>query len=122
MPPAFTRATIRRRLTTLDEFLDLELRTGTIVSAEILRGARTPALALRIDFGERGVRSGTAEITDLYEADELVGLQVAAILNLPPREVAGLTVQALVLTAVNSRGERTLLIPERPVPDGTKVS
>ena len=122
MPLPVTRATIRRRLTTLDEFLDLELRTGTIVSAEILKGARTPALALRIDFGERGVLNGTAEITDLYEADELVGLQVAAILNLPAREIAGFPVQALVLTALDNRGERTLLIPERPVPDGTRVS
>ena len=54
-------------MASLDDFLDLELRTGTIVSAEVLRGARTPTLALRIDFGERGVLGGTAEITDLYE-------------------------------------------------------
>ena len=115
------RATIRQRLASLDEFLDLELRTGTIVAAEVLKGARTPSLALRIDFGERGVLGGTAEITDLYEAEDLVGLQVAAILNLPPRRVAGFLVQALVLTADNGRGEHTLLIPERPVPDGAKV-
>jgi tRNA-binding protein len=115
-------ATIRRRLASLDEFLDLELRTGTIVSAEVLKGARTPALALKIDFGERGVLGGTAEITDLYEADDLVGLQVAAILNLPEHRVAGFPVQALVLTVDNGRGEHTLLIPERPVPDGAKVS
>ena len=122
MSPDQSQATIRRRLATLDEFLDLELRTGTIVYAEALKGARTPALALKIDFGERGVLNGTAEISDLYEPEELVGLQVAAVLNLPPRRVAGFPVQALVLTAVNVRGERTLLIPERPVPDGTKVS
>jgi tRNA-binding protein len=109
-------------LATLDEYLDLEVRTGTIVSAEVLKGARTPALALRIDFGERGVRSGIAEINDLYEADDLVGLQVAAILNLPPRRVAGFPVEALVLTVDNGRGEHALLIPERPVPDGAKVS
>jgi tRNA-binding protein len=109
-------------LATLDEYLDLEVRTGTIVSAEVLKGARTPALALRIDFGERGVRSGLAEINDLYEADDLVGLQVAAILNLPPRLVAGFPVEALVLTVDNGRGEHALLIPERPVPDGAKVS
>jgi tRNA-binding protein len=108
-------------LATLDEFSDLELRTGTIVSAEVLKGARTPALALRIDFGERGVLTGTAEITDLYDTEDLVGLQVAAILNLPSRRVAGFPVQALVLTVDNGRGEHTLLIPERPVPDGAKV-
>jgi tRNA-binding protein len=109
-------------LATLDEYLDLEVRTGTIVSAEVLKGARTPALALRVDFGSRGVLNGTAEITDLYEADDLVGLQVAAVLNLPERKVAGFPVQALVLTVDNGRGEHALLIPERPVPDGAKVS
>lgn len=108
-------------MATLDEFLDLELRTGTIVSAEVLQGARTPAFALKIDFGERGVLGGTAEIADLYEPDDLVGLQVAAILNLPPRRVAGFPVEALVLTVDNGRGEHALLIPERPVPDGAKV-
>jgi tRNA-binding protein len=104
-------------LASLDEFLDLELRTGTIVAAEVLKGARTPSLALRIDFGERGVLGGTAEITDLYEADDLVGLQVAAILNLPPRRVAGFPVQALVLTVDNGSQGAHLLIPEQPVPD-----
>jgi tRNA-binding protein len=111
-----------RSLATLDEFLDLEVRAGTIVSAEPLRGARMPTLALRIDFGDRGQKTGTAEITDLYDADELVGLQVAAIVNLPPRRVAGFSAETLVLTVVNTRGEHTLLIPERPVPDGAKVS
>ena len=65
---------------------------------------------------------GTAEITDLYEADDLVGLQVAAILNLPPRGWPGSRSEVLVLTVDNGRGENILLIPERPVPDGAKVS
>jgi tRNA-binding protein len=109
-------------LATLDEFLDLEVRAGTIVSAERLRGARTPTIALRIEFGERGSKTGTAEITDLYDPEELVGLQVAAVVNLPARRVAGFSAEVLVLTVDNGRGEHTLLIPERPVPDGAKVS
>jgi tRNA-binding protein len=108
-------------LTTREEFLDLEVRTGTIVAAEALKGARTPTLALRVDFGEAGVKPGTAEISDLYDAKELVGLQVVAVMNLPPRRVAGLLVEIGVLTVANGRGERTLLIPERPVPDGARV-
>ena len=81
-----------------------------------------PTVALRIDFGESGQKTGTAEITDLYDPDELVGLQVAAVVNLPPRRVAGVSAEVLVLTLDNGRGEHTLLIPERPVPDGAKVS
>jgi tRNA-binding protein len=108
-------------LASLDDFLSLEVRVGTIVSARPLRGALRPSLALEIDFGEQGRRAASAEITDLYQADELVGLQVAAVLNLPARQVAGLESQVLVLSVDNGRGEHLLLIPERPVPDGARV-
>jgi len=108
-------------LASLDDFLSLEVRVGTIVSARPLKGARRPSLALEIDFGEHGRRAASAEITDLYQADELVGLQVAAVLNLPARLVAGLESQVLVLSVDNGRGEHILLIPERPVPDGARV-
>lgn len=114
--------TIRPALANLEEFLALDLRVGTIVSAEILRGARTPAFALRVDFGALGVRSCSAEIADLYEPGELVGLQVVGVVNIPPKRVAGMESEAAVLVADNGKGERMLLIPERPVPDGAKVS
>jgi tRNA-binding protein len=108
-------------LASLDAFLSLDIRVGTIVSAELLKGARVPAFALRVDLGTLGVRTACAPLTDLYEADALVGLQVAAIVNLPPEEVAGLTTDVLVLTADNGRSERALLLPEQPVPDGARV-
>jgi tRNA-binding protein len=107
---------------TIEEFLALDLRVGTVVSAEALPGARRPSLALKVDFGELGVRASSATITDLYAADELVGLQVVAVMNLPPRRVAGYESQVLVLAADNGRGERILLMPERPLPDGAKVA
>lgn len=108
-------------MATVADFLNLDVRVGTIVSAEPLPGARKPALALRIHFGDLGTRVSTAQITDLYEPGELVGLQVVAIVNFPPKRVAGIDSEVLVLAADNGRGEHAILIPERPVPDGAKV-
>jgi tRNA-binding protein len=108
-------------LASLDDFLSLQIRVGTIVSAQLQKGAPKPALALRIDFGELGSRNASAPITDLYDPEELVGLQVVAVINLPSRRVAGLDSEVVVLAADNGRGERTLVIPERPVPDGARV-
>ena len=103
-------------MASVDDFLSLDVRVGTIVSAEPLAGARKPALALRITFGELGVKESSAQVTDLYEASELVGLQVVAIVNFPSKRVGGFESEVLVLAADNGRGEHTLLIPERPVP------
>jgi tRNA-binding protein len=109
-------------LATVEDFLALEVRVGTVVAAEVLRGARKPAFSLQIDFGEAGVKAASAQITDLYEAEDLVGLQVVAVINIPARRVAGLLSDVLVLAVGNGKGESVLLIPERPVPDGGKVS
>jgi tRNA-binding protein len=108
-------------LATVEDVLALDVRVGTIVAAEALRGARRPAIALKVDFGELGVRSACAEVNDLYEPGGLVGLQVVAVVNVPSSRVAGLDSQALVLSVDNGRGERILVIPERPVPDGGRV-
>jgi len=95
---------------------------GTVVAAEVLRGARKPAFSLQVDFGTLGRRRSSAQISDLYEPSDLVGLQAIAVVNLPPRRVAGLESEVLVLAVENGKGENVLLIPERPVPDGGKVS
>lgn len=108
-------------MATVDEIGALDIRVGTIASARVLRGARKPSFVLEIDFGELGSRSSAAQIADLYEAEDLVGLQVAAVVNLPPREVAGFLSESLVLAVADGKGETVLLIPERPVPDGGRV-
>ena len=90
-------------MASLDAFLSLDLRIGTIVSAELLKGARKPAFALRIDFGELGVRAGSAEVTDLYDAEDLVGLQVTAVVNMPPQQVAGVLCDAMVEAAIQPK-------------------
>jgi len=107
---------------TLDAFLDLDIRVGTVVSARILRGARQASYALEIDFGSLGTKTSSAQIADLYDAGEMVGLQVVAVVNFPPKRVAGFDSEVLVLAVPNGKGENVLLIPERPVPDGGKVS
>lgn len=109
-------------MATVEEFLALDVRVGTIVSAEVNRGARKPAYALRIDFGALGTRTSSAQIAALYEPTDLVGLQVIAVVNFPPRKVAGVDSEVLVLAVEDGRGQHVLLIPERPVPDGGKVS
>ena len=108
-------------MATVDEFLSLDVRVGTVVAADLLRGARKPAVRLRVDFGRLGLRSASVEIADLYEPTDLVGLQVAAVVNLPPRQVAGITSEVLILSVENDKGENVLLIPERPLPDGGRV-
>jgi tRNA-binding protein len=110
-------------LATAEDVLALDVRVGTVVSAEVLKGARKPAFALKVDFGgELGVRTSSARIADLYQPEDLVGLQVVAVVNLPSERIAGMDSEVLVLAADNGRGERILLMPERPLPDGGKVA
>lgn len=109
-------------MATVDDFEALDVRVGTVVSARPLRGARTPAFSLEVDFGVLGRKTSSAPITDLYEPEDLVGLQVVAVVNVPPRRIAGLDSEVLVLAVNNGKGESVLVIPERPVPDGGKVS
>jgi tRNA-binding protein len=108
-------------LATVDEISALDIRVGTIASARVLRGARKPSYALTVDFGELGTKSAAARIAGLYEVEDLVGLQVVAIVNVPPKDVAGFLSESIVLVAADGKGESVLLMPERPVPDGGRV-
>ena len=108
-------------MASVDDFSALDVRVGTIVGARVLRGARKPAFALSIDFGALGQRTSSARIAGLYETEDLIGLQVVAVVNFPAKRVAGFESQVLVLAVDDAKGENVLLIPERPVPDGGKV-
>ena len=109
-------------LATVEEFLALDVRVGTILSADALRGARTPSLDLTIDFGALGHRRAVVESFEHDEPSELIGLQIAAIVNLVPEQIAGVDSEARVLTVGAGPGSRALLMPERPVPDGGRLA
>ncbi len=94
---------------------------GTVREAAVLEGARRPAYRLLIDFGsEIGERASSAQLTDLYAAEELVGRRVVALVDLEPKRIAGFLSEVLVL-GVPSPGGVVLLQPERPVADGSEV-
>jgi tRNA-binding protein len=109
-------------LATIDDFAKLEIRAGTVVRAEPFTEARTPAVKLWVDFGELGVRTSSAQITMHYEPRELVGRQVVAVVNFPPRRIAGFASEVLVLGAVPREGEVILLAPDRPVANGARIA
>ena len=99
----------------------LELRVGRIARAEPNTGARKPSYRLWVDFGEAGERTSSAQLTDVYGAEELVGRQVIAAVNLGSRRIAGFVSEVLVLGVPNEAGQVVLLQPERPVPLGGRV-
>jgi len=102
-------------------FSVLDLRVGRITRAEPNVGARKPSYRLWVDFGELGERTSSAQLTDLYAAEELVGRQVIAAVNLGSRRIAGFVSEVLVLGVPSEAGQVVLLQPERPVPLGGRV-
>ncbi|WP_413377724.1 chaperone CsaA [Alkalihalobacillus sp. 1P02AB] len=109
-------------MATIEDFLELDIRTGTIVEADFFDEAKIPAIKLKINFGdELGVKSSSAQITKRYKAEQIVGQQVIAIVNFPPRRIAGFKSEVLVLGAVPNEGDVVLLKPEHQVENGTKI-
>ena len=107
----------------LESFLQLDMRVGTVISAEPFPEARKPAIKLLIDFGpELGHKRSSAQITMHYHPAELIGRQVVAAVNLGDRRIAGFVSEVLVLGGVPREGEVILLALERPVPNGTRVA
>jgi tRNA-binding protein len=103
------------------DFEKVELRAGTILAVEDFPEARKPAYKLTIDFGELGVRRSSAQITTLYTPEELVGRQVLAVLNFPPKRIAGFVSECLVTGFSTAEGDVSLVCPTHPVPNGSKL-
>jgi tRNA-binding protein len=106
---------------TFDDYLKVDIRVGTILEAALLEGARKPAYRMRIDFGEEiGVKASSAQITVHYGAAELVGRQVMAVINFPPRQIGKFMSQVLTLGFADKDGAIVLASPERAVPNGAR--
>ncbi len=105
-----------------DDFLNVELRVGKIISAEQFPEARKPAYVLHIDFGaELGTRKTSAQVTELYSTGELVGRLVVAVINFPPKQIGPIKSQCLVTGFHNETGQVALCVPDKPVPLGTRL-
>ena len=108
-------------MATIEDFEQLDLRVGRIVAAEPFPEARKPAYKLTIDFGPLGLRRSSAQLTDLYTLNDLMGRPVVAVINFPPRRIAGFLSEVLVLGVPDAEGRVALLMPERDVPLGGRV-
>ena len=105
-----------------DDFTRVDIRVGTIVEAAPLEGARKPALRLAIDFGpELGIRKSSAQITVHYTPEQLIGRQVAAVVNFPPRQIGKFMSQVLTLGFPAADGSVVLIAPDKSVPNGGKL-
>ena len=108
-------------MATFDDFMKLDIRVGTIVSAKHFEKARKPAYQLEVDMGqELGIKRSSAQITDHYRPEELVGKQVLAVVNFPPRQIANFFSEILVL-GTYSEGGVVLIRPDKPVKNGDKL-
>lgn len=106
-----------------NDFVRVELRAGTIVSAETFPEARVPAYKLLVDFGpDIGRRKSSAQITDLYDAAELVGRQVIAVINFPPKQIGPFVSECLVTGFHRDDGKVVLATVDSEVPDGAKLA
>lgn len=119
----FVGMAARKNEISLEDFEKVDIRIGTVVSARLNEEAKKPAYIIEADFGpDLGVLKSSAQITVLYQTNELVGKQIAAVVNFPEKQIAKTISQFLVLGAVGKDGKVVLLQPERPVDNGENVS
>jgi tRNA-binding protein len=105
-----------------DQFLAVDIRVGTVIGAELFPEARKPALKLTVDFGAGiGTKRSSAQITENYEIAALIGRQVAAVVNFPPRQIGKFMSEVLVLGFPDEQGSVTLFAPDKRVPNGGRL-
>lgn len=108
-------------MATFDDFLKLDIRVGTIVEANIFEKAKRPAYQLKVDFGDEiGIKKSSAQITEKYKCEDLIGKQVLAVINFPPRQIASFMSEVLVL-GTYSDGGVVLIVPDKDVKNGDKL-
>jgi tRNA-binding protein len=103
------------------DFEKIDIRIGTIIAANDFPKAKKPAYQLSIDFGELGIKQSSAQITHHYSADELIGIQVIAVVNFPPKQIANFFSECLVLGVYDEDNQVVLLKPDKKVRNGDKI-
>jgi len=108
-------------MATFDDFMKLDIRVGTIIEAKVFEKARRPAYQLKVDFGkEIGIKKSSAQITEVYKCEDLIGKQVLGVVNFPPRQVADFMSEVLVLGTYSKQGV-VLIKPDEQVENGDKL-
>lgn len=108
-------------MATIDDFIKLDIRVGTIIEAKVFEKAKRPAYQLKIDFGEEiGIKKSSAQITKVYQIDNLIGKQILAVINFPPRQIADFLSEVLVLGTYSEEGV-VLIKPDHDVKNGDKL-
>jgi tRNA-binding protein len=106
---------------TWNDFVKIDMRSGTITAAKVFEKARKPAFQLWIDFGPLGIKKSSAQITDVYELDELIGKQVIAVINFPSKQIADFMSECLVMGIYGEDNKVTLVTPDKTVKNGQKI-
>lgn len=104
-----------------DDFEKIDIRVGTIMEVNDFPKAKRPAYQITIDFGESGIKKSSAQLTNLYNKEELIGKQVVAIVNFPPKQIANFFSECLVLGVYTNQKEVVLLQPDKKVENGWKI-
>jgi len=104
-----------------DDFTKVDIRCGTILAAEVFANAKKPAYQLSIDFGSLGIKKSSAQITAHYSIENLIGKQVVAVVNFPPKQIANFMSECLVLGVYDTQNEVVLLHPSFPVQNGQPI-
>jgi len=105
-----------------EDFEKVEMRVGTVIQVEDFPEARNPSYKLLIDFGKLGQKKTSAQITKLYEKEQLLNKQVVAVTNFPPKQIANFLSECLVLGVVGDEKEVVILMPERKVKNGDRIA
>ncbi|SMC42083.1 tRNA-binding protein [Moheibacter sediminis] len=104
-----------------DDFEKVDMRVGTILEVNDFPKARKPAYQLTMDFGELGIKKSSAQIVSLYNREELIGKQVIAVVNFPPKQIANFISECLVLGVYNENSDVVLLTPDKKTDNGCKI-
>ncbi|MCX8179556.1 MAG: tRNA-binding protein [Candidatus Aenigmarchaeota archaeon] len=105
----------------IDDFQKIDIRVGKVIEVKEFENAKKPSYMLKIDFGPLGVKQSSAQITKLYTKEELLGKQIVAVVNLPPKQIANFISEVLVLGVDDEDGNVVLLMPERKAKLGARV-